>query len=385
MPGWRDDLRSLAGEVAGEIGEQARRAQRAVQRALDLGPYRLVGYRGYASTSKALVLGRAFQSRGVGRAVADAPRWQNLLDTVNRVRTEPLRHARVIARLAASSRELVADEEGFLHHWLALEEPVRAGAWHEVSLLLEHESLAEPARATAEVLVPDPAAQYGVISDLDDTVLQSHVSSLLRAAQMLLLENARTRLPFPGVAAFYRALERGRSSGPRNPIFYVSAGAWNLYDLVIEFLDAHRIPRGPTLLRDWDLGTDILRTDGHKSAIIRDVLETYPTLPFILVGDSGQSDPEIYAEIVRAHRGRVLAIYIRNVSPVPERAAAIRELAKAVTDAGSTLVLADDTLTVAQHAAAHGFIDPASLEEIGGEKREDEGRNPPHGPTVIVE
>ena len=381
MRGWRDDLRDLAGE----IGEQARRAQRAVQRALDLGPYRVVGYRGYASSSKALVLGRAFQSRGVGAAVAEAPRWKNLLDTVNRVRTEPLARARVIARLAASTRELVADDEGFLHEWMTLDERIRTGAWHEVSLLLEHESLAEPARATAEVLVPDPGAQYGVISDLDDTVLQSHVNSVLRAAQMLLLENARTRLPFPGVAAFYRALERGRSSASRNPIFYVSAGAWNLYDLVIEFLDAHRIPRGPTLLRDWDIGTDILRTDGHKSAIIHDVLETYPTLPFILVGDSGQSDPEIYAEVVRAHPGRIMAIYIRNVSPAPERGAAIRELAKAVTDAGSTLVLSDDTLTAAEHAAAAGYIDAASLDEIRGEKRQDEGRDPPHGATAIVE
>ena len=384
MRGWRDDLRDLAGELAGEIGEQARRAQRAVQRALDLGPYRLVGYRGYATPSKALVLGRAFQSRGVGRAVAEAPRWQNLLDTVNRVRTEPLRHARVQAQLAASGRELVADDEGFLHHWMSLDESIRAGAWHEVSLVLEHESLAEPASAMAEVLVPDPSARYGVISDLDDTVLQSHVSSLLRAAQMLLLENARTRLPFPGVAAFYRALERGAGSAP-NPIFYVSAGAWNLYDLVIEFLDSHRIPRGPTLLRDWDIGTDILRTDAHKGAIIRDVLETYPSLPFILVGDSGQSDPEIYADVVRANPGRVLAIYIRNVSPAPERATAIRELAQAVTDAGSTLVLADDTLTVARHAASHGWIDAASLDEIGGEKRADEGRDPPHGATLIVE
>lgn len=384
MRGWRDELRNLAGNLADEIGEQARRAQRAVQRALDLGPYRLVGYRGYATPSQAMVLGRAFQSRGVGRAVAEAPRWQNLLDTVNRVRTEALPHARVEARLGASARELVADEEGFLHEWMSLDERIRAGSWHEVSLLLEHESLAEPARATAEVLVPDAGAQFGVISDLDDTVLQSHVSSLLRAAQMLLLENARTRLPFPGVAAFYRALARGRSND-QNPIFYVSAGAWNLYDLVVEFLDGQGIPRGPTLLRDWDLGTDFMRTEAHKRAIIADVLESYPTLPFILVGDSGQADPEIYAEVVRANPGRVLAIYIRNVSPAPERAVAIRELAKAVTEAGSTLVLADDTLAAARHAAAHGWIDAASLDEIGGEKREDEGRDPPHGATLIVD
>lgn len=380
MRGWRDDLR----ELAGELGAQARRASRVVQRALDLGPYRLVGYRGYASADRALILGRAFQSRGIPQADADAPRWRNLLDAVKRVDTQPLPNARVRARLQSSMRELVADDEGFLHHWIDAAVPLEAGGWYDVALELEHPTLTEPARATAQVLVPDRAARFGVISDLDDTVLQSHMTSLVRAARMMLLENARTRLPFPGVAAFYRGLERG-TGGARNPIFYVSAGAWNLYDLVIDFLDAQRIPRGPTLLRDWDLASSILRTNEHKGAIIRDILTTYPLLPFILVGDSGQADPEIYAAAVREHPGRILAIYIRNVSPAPERAAAIQHLAHAVAAAGSTLVLADDTLSVARHAAARGWIDETSLDEIGGETRDDEGRTPPSGGTLVVE
>ena len=130
---------------------------------------------------------------------------------------------------------------------------------------------------------------------------------------------------------------------------------------------------GPLLLRDWDLGKLNERHARHKGVVIREIFDTYPELPFLLVGDSGQEDPEIYADLVRDHPGRVHAVYIRNVSANPERSERIRALAHEVAEAGSTLVLADDTVAVARHAAMHGWIASDALDEIGGEKRDDEG------------
>ena len=118
----------------------------------------------------------------------------------------------------------------------------------------------------------------------------------------------------------------------------------------------------------------MMRTRQYKLAQIREIMGTYPSLPFVLVGDSGQEDPEIYGELVTEFPGRIFAIYIRNVSPHPERLASIRALAERVTAAGSTLLLADDTLAAARHAAAHGWIDEGALGEIGTEKRADEGK-----------
>jgi hypothetical protein len=130
--------------------------------------------------------------------------------------------------------------------------------------------------------------------------------------------------------------------------------------------------------------------------MIREILDTFPALPFILIGDSGQEDPEIYADLVAAHPDRILAAYIRNVEPLPERMAAIERLTEQVVAAGSTLVLADDTLTVASHAAAHGWIREDALPGIRGEKAADEGgggkadapgvdRAPVATPTVLVD
>ena len=372
MPDWRNDLLGLFGELAW----QARRTAGAIGRAIDRDPIQIVGYRGYGTAERSLVLGRVLQNEGIRAPQASQSRWRNLLASLRRIESDPLPFARVRARVGAGDQryeEIVADDEGFVRHWLAAGSPAGVHGWHSVSLDLVDPPNAVPVRGSAQVLTPAATARFGVVSDMDDTVLQSEVTSFLRAARIVLLENALTRLPFPGVAAFYRALERGATGADANPIFYVSSSPWNLYDVIDGFLEAQRIPTGPLLLRDWDLGRLSERHARHKSVVIREIFDTYPDMPFLLVGDSGQEDPEIYADLVRERPGRIKAVYIRNVTPQAERTERIQALAREVADAGSTLVLADDTLAAARHAALHGWISSDALVEIGGEKRDDEG------------
>ena len=94
---------------------------------------------------------------------------------------------------------------------------------------------------------------------------------------------------------------------------------------------------------------------------IRQIFDCYAKLPFILIGDSGQEDPEIYRDVVHTYRGRVLAVYIRNVTPALARTEAIRKLAEEVREAGSVLLLSDDTLASARHAAQQGWIRQESV------------------------
>ena len=391
MPSWRD-LTALVSELADDT-------KRAVDRAMGkTGAYHVIGYRGYATTHRALVLGRVLEHTRIADANASHARWRNLLAMLQRIDADPLPFAKVCARFGARDAEVVADDEGFVRQWLAAGDPLKSGEWHSVRLDIvagPETPVSTQAHRPARVLVPSPRARLGVISDMDDTVLQSEITSFIRAARLMLLENARTRLPFPGVAAFYRALERGARGDESNPIFYVSSSPWNLHDVIADFLDAQEIPVGPMLLRDWDIGRDLMRTREYKRTQIREILATYPALPFILVGDSGQEDPEIYESLVNEHPGRILAIYIRNVSQHPERSESIRRLAETVAASGSTLLLADDTLTAARHAAAHGWISEDSLTEIGSEKHADEGKSgtkvetpgvePTSAPTVVVD
>jgi phosphatidate phosphatase APP1 len=202
------------------------------------------------------------------------------------------------------------------------------------------------------------------------------------------------------VAAFYRALLKGKPGEEINPLFYVSSSPWNIYDLLTDFFHLQDIPLGPILfLRDWGLNEEELIPYKHrkyKMAAIHTILDFYRDLPFILIGDSGQEDPEIYSEIVREYPDRILAIYIRNVSRGLKRPEEIRALAEGVVAAGSALILADDTVPMAEHAAEQGWISEASLPEIMEEKQADEAPPGPietllgeeekeEGPTVVVE
>ena len=213
---------------------------------------------------------------------------------------------------------------------------------------------------------------------MDDTILQTDATNLLTAARLTFLENARTRQPFEGVSAFYRALQSGPDGKKMNPIFYVSSSPWNLYDLLTEFMAHNDIPVGPLMLQDFGLEPDvIIHADHleHKMAKIKRTLEFYDDLPFVLIGDSGQHDPEIYQEVVRTFPGRIKAIYIRDVS-LDERDAQVKSIADQLKG-DVEMLLVPDSNAAAEHAASIGLIaretKPEVEEAVEEDKREPEG------------
>ena len=375
MKNWTARLGSLLGAARKHLGGAAR----AVESALRNDPIELLAYRGYGNRTRAHIHGRVLEVRKVSPSTDSDSVFRNLLNTYRRAEADPLPFARVRIECAETSIELTADDEGFFDGWIDLKRPLDGDEeWNEykVSLAAPLRSGAHTMPATGEILVPPATARFGVISDIDDTVIQSRVSNFLPAARTVMLGNARTRLPFPGVAAFYRALRDGAGGDEKNPIYYVSSSPWNIYDVIAEFMDIQKIPHGPLLLRDWDVGLGLLapsRHLEHKAAAIRNIMRLHPTIGFILIGDTSQHDPEIYRQIVAEFPNRVKAIYIRDVTASSERSAAVKKLAEEILAAGSTLVLAENTVAAARHAAGQGWISADALPDIGEEKRADEG------------
>jgi phosphatidate phosphatase APP1 len=303
------------------------------------------------------------QDEGFRPTLSSERRWRNLAAFVKRMESDEVPGARVRATFQGRSTEAVTNREGYFH--FDLPAPKRAG-WHEVALELV--SPQAGARATGRVMVPAATADFGVISDIDDTLVASGATKKLSMIVRLALSNALTRKPFSGVGAFYRALHRGV-----NPLFYVSKSPWNLYLPLVELMRAQRIPLGPLMLRDYGLHLARRGKVEHKATQIERILGTYAKLPFVLIGDSGEEDPEIYSEVVRRHPGRVLAIYIRAIEPDAARLAVIARLAAQVKKTRCQLVLAPDTAFAAAHAAGEGFIAPEALREVQAE-REAEAR-----------
>jgi phosphatidate phosphatase APP1 len=339
-------------------------------------PIQILAYRGFGTTDWLSVEGRVLQDEPIGESSKGDSIWKNIGNTWKRFESDEVKGARVLARFGGWEGEAVSNEEGYFRFEVEPpERPDPGKLWHGVELTLLEPKLPEPVRTIGAIMVPPPTARFGIISDIDDTVVETGVTRRVAMARTVFLRNAHTRLPFKGVAAFYDALHEQREGQGPNPIFFVSGSPWNLYDLLAEFMDLHHIPQGPLRLKDFGLDPrKLLKTDTreHKLGCIEPIFTRYPHLRFILIGDSGEQDPEIYREVVRRHPGRVLAIYIRDVGNRAGREAQVRALAREIGGVGVPMLLVKDTVAAAVHAAERGWIDPDRLPDVREEKRKDE-------------
>ena len=338
---------------------------------------RVVVYRGYGTAERLHVRGRVLDDKGVVLGKEPASTWQNIANTFRRIETDEIPGARVRLRFQDQQLEVETDGDGFFEADVRPERPLPGDrTWHEVDveLLSPNPEGGEPVRATGELIVPRPEAEFGIISDLDDTLVRTGATNAFRHVRTTLLNSPRTRVPFPGVAAFYRALQRGPDGRGVNPIFYVSSSPWNFYGLFEGFMKAHDVPPGPIFLKDFGFTKDKFLKSGHeehKLERIRRLLQTYPDLPFVLVGDSGQKDPETYRQIAAEMPERVRAVYVRDVTP-PKRDREVRDLAEAAEAEGTPFVLVGGTEEAAEHAHEHGLISEGALADVRADRTQEE-------------
>jgi phosphatidate phosphatase APP1 len=331
----------------------------------------IMPYIGYGSERFFDLKGRVLEDVGVKPSKETDRIWDNLLNMYRRFESDEVPHARVLVRFQDLEQEFIADEEGFFEVTLHFEEPLSYDSdWRKIDLeLLDPPNPGDgKIHAEGQVMIVPTQANFGVISDIDDTVVYTGVTSRMKLASTILLKNAYTRLPLKGVAKFYNALQQSGEDGSWNPLFYVSSSPWNMYDLFREFFQINKIPDGPIFLRDWgfERGSMLaVKSRKYKLDAIFNILDSFPELKFILIGDSGEEDPEIYAQVIQSYPQRILGVYIRDVKHDVSRVDEIRELADRVEGYGSVLVLAEDALVMAEHAARHGWINSSAVSQPG--------------------
>ncbi|HET8790698.1 MAG TPA: phosphatase domain-containing protein [Modicisalibacter sp.] len=331
-------------------------------------------YRGYGSASEVFVTGRVFRQPSLGLPAPEGTLLRDLVDIFRRGVRWGVKHVDVSLTLNGNRKAVTTDRDGYFDIHMTIDRPPPTEqSWHSGVLdvvMRDEDTISDE----VEIYIPPAAVDLVVISDIDDTVMYTGVANKLKMMYRLFFRKAHQRTAFPGVAAFYRALFAGIDGQRRRPMLYVSRGPWGLYEMFEEFFQSNDIPVGPILfLREWGLTLQRplpRKAEDHKAKLIKQMLSLYDNLPFVLIGDSGQHDPEVYAQIVRDYPGRIRAIYIRNVNHDASRDAAIAELADSVQDDGCMLVLAADTATMAEHAYAHRLISAVGLDAV----REDSQR-----------
>lgn len=322
-------------------------------------------YRSYGTKNHLYMLGRALDDIPL-KIVEDQSFVRTFRNTLRQFNTYEIENASIdlhipdILMLATKT-----DGEGFFLFDKTVEEDLSVKADEEgwVSVHLYFKSLKAPDTARekkhfqGELLIPHEEAGYGVISDIDDTILKTDVTSFLklRLLKNSLLTNAYSRIPLKGAPEFYQKLHLGKSGENKNPIFYLSNSPWNLYQYLKLFLDFNKFPKGPILLRNFRGPFDktLKPEKPHKQKEIINILKTYPNLKFILIGDSGEHDASIYTDIAVQYPNRIKAIYLQSVKHKRQ----MRRI-KSIVDNFSTIpVLMVDTAGEAEdHARENGYI-----------------------------
>jgi phosphatidate phosphatase APP1 len=331
-------------------------------------PVTIAAYRGYGRPDRIFLKGRVLKDRRIIARNINS-RWRALIQTYKRFNSQEISGAELSVRLGENVLRTQTDEEGYFQLEADLPQPLAPDyarhSWQPAELIV-HAIPGRPLdfQARAHLLIPPPEAQFGIISDIDDTVLQTDVTSLLKLKMLYhtFMKSAALRRSFSAAAAFYQALSYGAASQPLNPVFYVSNGPWNLYDLLEEFLLLNDLPAGPILLRDFGIPYQ-KRPEGyrgHKHSSIAHILRTFPEMRFVLIGDSGEKDPYIYRSIAELFPGRVAAIYIRDVRS--RRRA--RRLARFIEETRADIQVVENYVQAAQDAARRGLLDVTRFERF---------------------
>lgn len=269
---------------------------------------RVIPYTGYGAEGFARVLGRVvlsptFAGTQLGKAAEEFLHrrgWRNFFTTA-------CVHTRYTIRFGGVEVRGHTDRGGYIDHRVSGHG--LPGGWASAQVITD-----QGAEAEVPVLVVPPDVTVGIVSDVDDTVLSTMLPRPFVAAWNSLIRTEAARQAIPGMAVFYDAVE---AAHPGAPVVYVSTGAWNTHGFLTRFLRRHRYPEGPLLLTDWGpTNTGWFRSgQEHKRRTLLQLSIDLPGIRWLLVGDDGQHDPEVYRDFAAANPDRVLGIAIRQLSP----------------------------------------------------------------------
>ena len=325
-------------------------------------PLQIIAFQTYGTSNHFYMRGRALEDETID--LEQKGLFSLFINSWKRFESDEIKYTELKITLPNGMiLNTVTDDHGYFkvdEHFDSLSSLVNDEGWLNFEIAYNDvnikRSIQNSNRFPGELLIPSIQAQFGVISDIDDTIIHTGVVSTLKWKVLLnsIFKSAASRIPLEGAAEFYHKLHRGGSGENANPIFYVSHSPWNLYRYLEFFLKQNSFPKGPILLRSFkDLFKKKSGDRPQKQIEILSILKTYPKLKFILIGDSGENDADIYMDVANEFPSQVAAIYLRSVKH-KKKMLRVTSLFKDYKQIPVLLVETSDQAIT--HARNHGFI-----------------------------
>lgn len=270
-------------------------------------------YRGYANEEELIVMGHVFKTEY--DYDFQNKKLKNATSIVNLFRVKTIKNFDVYLKHGASEIHTKTLDDGYFMFCIPLEKKFSFG-WMEYEVIIKYKDQTITSKGS---FIRPHKGNLGIISDIDDTFLVSHTNNFFKKLYILLFKNVNNRKIFKDVVPHYQALSSaGRNNrNEQNAFFYISSSEWNLYRFIVNFTKLHQLPRAVILLKDIKTGLADFFMSGrgnhdHKFEKIKHVLEFYPNLKYVLLGDDSQQDPILYEQICKIFPVTVKAVYIRQ-------------------------------------------------------------------------
>ncbi|WP_130736004.1 App1 family protein [Flavobacterium sp. J27] len=273
-------------------------------------------YRGYANNQELIVMGHVFKPNTIADYDFKKKNFRNAQSIVQlfQIKTKP--NTDVFLEINGETIRTKTLEDGYFKFCIPLQDNTTFG-WKKYTVFIQHKG--ERIVASSSYIKPK-LGKFGFISDIDDTFLISHTKNPFKKVYILLFKNVNKRKVFEDVVPHYQALQTaGRKDKEEdNAFFYVSSSEWNLYSLITQFTELHELPKAVLLLKNIKTSLTQLFFTGrgshnHKFEKIKHILEFYPELQYVLLGDDSQKDPKLYETICKIFPMHIKAVYIRQV------------------------------------------------------------------------
>jgi phosphatidate phosphatase APP1 len=262
----------------------------------------VIPYTGYGGHGWIRVLSRVLLAK---QTKTDEPAPYRSIRGWRSFTSVPVNEVAVTITAGGKEFQVTTDRGGVVDTRVDVDLPV---GWNTIQLRTADSEIVD-----ARIYVVDPTVQFGILSDIDDTVMVTALPRPLLAAWNTFVLDEHARTPVPGMSVLYERLVRAH---PGAPIIYLSTGAWNVAPTLGRFLSRNLYPAGALLLTDWGPTHDRLFRSGklHKRESLERLAHEFPDMKWLLIGDDGQHDEELYGEFARNHEANVAAVCIRQLS-----------------------------------------------------------------------